>query len=625
MNLVDFPAEEAFRFVDSLWAKYFVAPEPLTVEQWADSRLVLPREMSSEPGPMRLSRTPYLRQIFQDLADPGIAEIDLMFGTQLGKSTALIAAMGYVIDHDPAPIMMVRPTRDEAKQFSKQRIAPLVAANDCLSRRIAPARERNSSNTVLVKVFAGGILVMTGANSPAGLASMPAKWLLFDEVDDYPEDAGGQGEPTAIATARQDTYARRKCIKCSSPKRPKGLSMIEAEFEAGCGFRYFVPCPHCGHKQTLRWAQLKWRGRDPSSAAYACEECGALISEHFKTQMLEGGEWHAARPEIRKRSYHLNSLYSPLGWLSWAKLAGEWIRAQDQEATGRLGPLRAFINTRLAETWEEKAAKLAPNELREAAEPFPLRQVPQEGLLLVAFVDVQDNRFEVGVWALGRDDHMYTVDHRVIPANPGLLSDWGKVDAALAERYWHVAGVSMGIEAAAIDSGGHYTHDVYRFVRSMPTWRRIAATKGAGTARGMPIFGKSAVVDVNIDGATIKGGVRLWFVGVNEAKDLLFNRIAAGRVHISRDLPANWFEQMTAEHRTTKRSIYGERNVWVKKAGNARNEAWDIAVGAIWCAERLGVSSWPETYWQQLHDGLQPDPQKPQPSRPRPRNFATNW
>ena len=612
MGAAEHQAIDAFRLVDRWFARYFAPPAELSVEQWADGRLVLPREMSAEPGPIRLERTPYLRQIFRDLADPTCEEISLMFGTQLGKSTALLALMGYVIDHEPGPMMMVMPTLDTARKFSKQRIAPLIQSNSMLRARVSEAKARSTDNTALTKSFTGGMLVITGANAPAGLASMPAKVMLFDEVDDYPEDAGGQGDPVEIATARQDTFARRKRVKSSSPKRPKGRSPIERAFLSGTQCSYFVPCPHCELMQVLEWANLQWLKDpvpQPETAAYACRGCGALIDEHFKPWMLERGEWRAAQPGARTRTYRLSSLYSPLGWLSWASLVRQWIEAQRDRELGKLEPLRTFINTRLAETWEEQAERIAANELQELAAkaPFPLRTVPRDALLLVAFVDVQDDRFELGVWGIGEGgDDMYTVDHLVIPANPGLDSDWAKVDAALQARYPHALGGEVGIEAAAIDTGGHYTHDVYRFVRRMPSARKIAATKGADRP-GMPVLGKASTVDVNWRGGVIKHGVKLWMVGVNAAKDLLFNRVKAGRVHLSPDLPAEWFEQLAAEHRIEHRTARGTRWVWVKKTSGARNEALDIAVGAIWCAERLGVSRWPRKYWDMLRQRVTPD------------------
>ena len=600
------PSSPSAAIADALIAEVFRkfwVPDPLTVAEWADGRLILPLEMSAEPGPIRLSRTPYLRRIFEDLADPSVEEVVLMFATQLGKTTALLALMAYVIDHDPAPLMLVLPTVEVSRRFSHQRVAPLIDANQCLSEKVADVRSRRSSNTIWVKKFRDGMLVITGANSAPGLASMPSRVVLFDEVDDYPETVGSQGSPIALATARQDTFANRKRIKSSSPKQPKGSSVIERAWETGSRGEYYVPCPHCGEFQTLRWGQLQWTDDDPATAAYACVGCGSLIAEADKAGMLEAGEWRDGNPTAKVRSYRLNSLYSPLGWLGWGTLVAEFVAASKQMQMGNLAPLRAFVNTRLAETWEEQAEKLAANDLEERAEDFPLGTVPADGLLVVGFVDVQDDRFEVGTWALGEGDQMWTVDHRSIPANPGLEADWVKLDAALRERFPHALGGSLPIEAAAIDTGGHFTHDVYRYVRRVPSARKIAATKGMDRPQ-MPILGRASKVDVNWQGGVIKAGVKLWMVGVNSAKDLLFARIRSGRVHFSAELGSEWFEQLAAEHRIAKRTPHGLRHVWVKKASGARNEALDIAVGAIWVGERLGVSRWTPKYWQRLREGL---------------------
>lgn len=585
--------------------------EAVTLSHWCDRRLILPREMAAEPGPISLDRTPYLRQILDDLTDPTCEEIVLMFSTQLGKSTALLAFLCYIVDHEPAPVMMVLPTVDVGKKFSKQRIAPLVMANEFLKSKIRDARSRDSGNTTLVKEFRGGFMVITGANSASGLASMPCKVLLFDEVDDYNDDAGGQGEPIHIATARQDTFGGRKRVKSSSPKRPKGQSVIETAFQSGTMNDWFMPCPSCGHMQTLVLPNLRWPHDptpDPDAARYACAGCGELLGEHHKPEMLANGRWVAAMPDSSIRSYRLNSLNSPLGWLPWRTIAREFLSANEELKKGNPQPLRTFLNTRICETWEEQAQKIVANDLQKSAEPFPLGVVPADALLLVAFCDVQDDRFELGVWGLGESGEMWTVDHRVIPANPGHDEDWTKLDEALKETFPHALGGRAPITAAAIDSGGHYTHDVYRFVRRMPSVRKIAATKGMDKP-GMPILGRSSSVDVNVRGGVVKSGAKLWHVGVNAAKDLLFSRLTTGRVHVSDALPNDWFEQMASEHRVLHRTARGERSVWLKRTAGARNEAWDIAVGAIWCAERLGVSKWTPRYWSVLRGRLTVGPQ----------------
>lgn len=609
MGAPDFAAVAAMRLVDSLWVQHFKPRTSLPIDEWADANRVLPRG-SAEAGPWRTARTPFARQIYQDLSDDSPYEdIVLMCATQLVKSEAGLNWLGSIIDQTPAPIMIVQATVETAKRYSKQRIGPMIQSCPALAEKVRDSRSRDSGNTTLMKEFPGGAMVITGANSAAGLASMPARYVHFDERDDYPDDVDGQGEPTKIARARQDTYRRRKRLTSSSVKRPKGESRILREFEAGTRFRYFVPCPHCEAMQVLRWQNLWWRKEpieDPDTAAYTCEGCGAFIEEHHKDWMLERGEWRAEAPDASIRSYHLSSLYSPYGWLTWSALVQEFIDAIAARDTGDEAPYKAFVGTRLAEGWEEQAEQIAANDLQKSAEDFPLAIVPMGGLVVVAAVDVQDDRFEVALWAFGEADQMWLFDYIVLPADPGREDDWKKLDALLSTRYPHAGGNTVAIEAAAIDTGGHYTHDVYRFVRATPSWRKVSAIKG-GDRPGMPIYAKPSSVDVNWRGGIHKAGVKLWHVGVHSAKDLLYARLKRpGQVHLSKHLAPQVFEQLTAEHRVRHRTARGMRSIWVKRSAGVRNEAWDLGVYAIWCGERLGLSKWPKKIWEQLRERIAP-------------------
>lgn len=615
--------------VNQLLRTYLRPRESLTVDQWADRFRVLAGETSAEPGPWRTERTPYLRQILEDLSDDAPhAEVVLQFGTQLGKSESGLNWLGYGIHHDPGPMMLILPTVDIAKRFSKQRLAPMVRETPSLRERIREARSRDSGNTTLVKEFPGGILVVTGANSAAGLASMPSRLLYADEVDDYPDDVDGQGEPLGLATARQDTFARRKRLLSSSPKRPPGFSTIERRFEAGTRFRYWVPCPHCGDYQVLEWGGrevahgLKWRG-DPSTAHYVCMHCGAEIGEHAKPKMLAAGEWRAENPGAAVRSYHLSSLYSPLGWLSWSTIVKEFLEAAAALEQGVTAPMKTWVNTRLARTWAEPGAKLAVHQLRERANranAHRLREAPDCALVLTAGVDVQDNRLEVSVWGWGPGDESALVDHTVLPGDPAQPDVWERLDAYLATRFRRASGARLGVEAVAIDTGGHFTHTVYGYVRERSPGRRVSGDGAAWVQRfyaikgldrpGMPVKGRANPVDINYRGQLIKRGVQLWMVGVNSAKDVLYARLrherpGPGYVHVPADVPEEWCEQMTAESRVQARTARGVRMVWACPTGK-RNEAWDCAVYALFAAHALGIERYTSAMWDRLAERIAP-------------------
>lgn len=616
--------------IAQLLKQYLRPRESLTVDEWADRYRALAGETSAEPGPWRTDRTPYLRQIMQDLSsDSPWEEVALMFGTQLGKSESGLNWLGYNIDHDPGPMLLILPTVDIGKRFSKQRLSPMVRESPVLRAKIREARSRDSGNTTLVKEFPGGLLVVTGANSAAGLASMPSRMLYADEVDDYPDDVDGQGEPLGLATARQDTFARRKRLLSSSPKRPPGFSTIEARFNAGTRFRYHVPCPHCQALQILEWGGrevphgLKWIGQDPSTAHYVCRACGAVIEEHHKPAMLAGGQWIADNPHAAVRSYHLSSLYSPLGWLSWATIVREFLAAAADLAAGKTTAMKTWVNTRLALTWNEPGARLQGHALRERAKlagAHRLREVPAAVWVLTAGVDVQDNRLEVSVWGWGPGEEEALVDHQVLPGDPAQQDLWERLDAYLAGRFRHVRGGTLGIEAVAIDTGGHFTHTVYSYVRDRSPGRRLESGGVAWVQRfyaikgqerpGLPVKGKGAPVDVNWRGKLITRGVMLWHVGTNSAKDWWYARLkhearGPGFVHVPADVSDEWCEQMTVESRVAARTARGVRMVWACPPGK-RNEAWDCAVYALFAAHALGLDRYTQTMWDRIIERVAP-------------------
>jgi len=294
-------------------------PDPLLkVSEWADQHRRLSGKGAAEPGPWRTSRTPYLREIMDCLSPSSPYErVVFMKGAQVGATETGNNWIGYVIHHAPGPMLAVLPTGEMAKRNSRQRIDPLIEDSEVLSSLVKPARARDSGNTVLTKAFQGGVLAMTGANSAVGLRSMPVRYLFLDEVDGYPGDIDGEGDPVALAEARTRTFARRKVFIVSTPT-VKGVSRIEREFEASDQRRYFVPCPHCGHFQWLEFERLRWDKGRPETAHYLCAECEGHIQEHHKTRMLEAGEWRATaaseQGSEKTAGFHISSLYSPIGW-----------------------------------------------------------------------------------------------------------------------------------------------------------------------------------------------------------------------------------------------------------------------------------------------------------------------
>lgn len=634
------------------FAEIFAPRERLSVATWADRHRVLSGKAASEPGPWRTERTPYLREIMGALSvDSDVEEVVLWAGTQLGKSETCNNWIGYSIDHNPGPVLLVQPTLDLAKRYSKQRIASLVESTPALRDKVQPARSRDSGNTLLEKEFIGGILVIAGANSAAGLRSMPARDLLFDEIDSYPMSIDDEGDPIALAEKRQDTFARRKRLKTSTCTI-KGESRIEQAYQASDKRKYYVPCPDCGHQQVLRWANLKWSPDNPSDVRYACEACGVLIDEGNKPDMLARGEWRAEAPASRIRGYWINSLYSPLGWLSWPAMVREFLEAKVALDQGDQTLMQVFVNTRLAETWELLGHKIAEHEIQKRAEPYPLRTIPRGVLLLTASVDVQGDRLEVALHGWGKCEEYWTIDYAKIYGDPADQTVWSALDQVLLTPIRNVFGIDLRISATAIDHGGHHSQQVETFTRAR-AGRHVIAVKGM-SQNGKPVIGKPSERDTNWKGKKIKRGARVWPVGSDTAKYVLMQRLqltepGPGYIHTSNELGDDYYAGLTAEQLVTRYIKGRPRSEWMLKKGT-RNEPLDLWVYGYAAAAYLGMTRWREADWDRLAAKIEPplfDPDllPQQPARaaretaepevqtsalkgaaaPRAKNFATGW
>ncbi|MDL5036682.1 phage terminase large subunit family protein [Comamonas sp. Y6] len=592
-----------------------LTPDPLlTVSEWSDRHRTLSSKASAEPGCWRTSRTPYLKAIMDCLSPTSPVErVVFMKAAQLGATEMGSNWIGYVIHHAPGPMMAVWPTVEMAKRNSKQRINPLIEESSALAELIAPARSRDSGNTILAKEFRGGVLVMTGANSAVGLRSMPVRYLFLDEVDGYPLDVEGEGDAISLAEARTRTFARRKIFIVSTPTI-SGASAIEREYEASDQRRYFVPCPHCSHRQWLRFEQLRWDKGQPETAAYICESCDTAIAEHHKTWMLEHGEWRAMITDGTGKTagFHLSSLYSPVGWRSWREIAAAWEAAVSKES-GSAAAIKTFKNTELGETWVEEGEAPDWQRLVERREDYRVGTVPQGGLLLVGAADVQKDRIEASVWAFGRGKESWLVEHRVLMGDTARDTVWKALAAMLAENWTHASGVAMPLARFALDTG-FATQEAYAFVRACHD-PRVMAVKGV--PRGAALIGSPTAIDVSQGGKKLRRGVKVYTVAVSIAKLEFYNNLRksadvgedglatvfpAGFVHLPK-IDAEFIQQLCAEQLITRRDRNGfPVREWQKM--RERNEALDCYVYARAAASAAGLDRFEERHWRELERQL---------------------
>lgn len=580
-------------------------PDPLlTVSEWADQYRTLSTRASAEPGPWRTDRTPYLKEIMDCLSPSSPVErVVFMKGAQIGATEAGNNWIGYVIHQAPGPIMAVQPTVEMAKRNSKQRIDPLIEECEVLRKLVCDPRSRDSGNTVLAKEFPGGVLVMTGANSAVGLRSMAARYLFLDEVDAYPGDVDGEGDPIQLATARTRTFARRKLFLASTPKIA-GLSRIEAAFETSDQRSYWVPCPACDAMQTLKFAQVTWPKGKPEEAAYVCEHCRARIENHQKHWMLERGEWRpGAAGDGKTAGFHLSSLYSPVGWFGWPEAAVMFEKAQSNPTL-----LQVFVNTVLGETWTQMAEAPDWQRLYDRREDYRLGVVPLGGLFLVAGCDVQRDRLEVQVTAYGRGRENWLVDYAVIDGDTSMLEVWDRLTDLLNRVYPHEAGVELGIVKMAVDSG-YATQQVYSWVRRQGPGR-VLATKGYET--GTAPIGQPTAVDVMVTGKRSKRGIKVWPVATGMLKSEFYGWLKLERPTVESGQPfppaychfpqlqEEFFRQLTAEQ-LVPRVVKGYRKLeWVKT--RERNEALDTFVLGRAAAAQFGMDRFTERHWRVLEE-----------------------
>lgn len=491
-----------------------------------------------------------------------------MTAARIGKTEIINNILGRYIDNEPCPILSVNPTVEMAEAWSKKYFAPMIRDTPCLRDKVKEAKTRDSNNTILEKSFPGGYIAMAGANSPAGLASRTIMIVVLDEIDRFPPSAGTEGDPVELAKKRTETFTYRKKYVQTSTPTIKGVSRIEYEWNQSDRRMYFVPCPHCGFYQHLQWKNIRFDKKDLEDVFYECEQCQNSIKESDKPKMIRVGQWRATNPEIVNHAgFHLNALYSP--WISWKEVVTKFLNAKKRPET-----LKVWINTMLGETWEEEETFTLSDE-KLAARIEQYEGVPNGVILLTAGIDVQDDRIECLIKGWGLEDESWFIDYKIFYGSPGRTDTWTLVDGYLTTPLTNEKGVPMRITSACIDSGGHFTQNVYDYVKYRQG-RRFFAVKGYG-GYGRPFIGKSS--------RNNKQRALVFFLGVDTAKELIYDRLqieepGPGYMHFNQKCQEEYFLQLTSEKHVTKYNKGFPTKVWELKSGR-RNEALDTEVYAL--------------------------------------------
>jgi phage terminase large subunit GpA-like protein len=549
-------------------------PPKLRVSEWADKYRKLSPESSAEPGQWFTARNEPMRAVMDAACDPAVTMVTVMSSAQVGKTETINNLVAYYVDQDPSPILMLQPTLQMGEAWSKDRLAPMLRDTPRLAGKVKDPRSRDSGNTLLHKTFPGGHITISGANSPASLASRPVRVVLCDEVDRYPASAGAEGDPVNLAMKRSTTFWNRKTILTSTPTI-KGHSRIEAAYMLSDQRKFWVPCPDCGHHQVLQWAQVKWPEGKPRDAAYGCVECGSLWDDPARWRAIRKGEWRASSEFKGNAGFHINEIYS-----SWVKLGDMATNFLDSKRSPET--FKTWVNTSLGETWEADAEKIDPHSFADNLETWE-DGAPLGVLLVTCGVDVQADRLEIERVGWGVDEESWSLDHHVIHGDPSDPEVWRRLDAYLAEPTVRADGRTMHVRTTCVDSGGHHTQAVYRFCRLRKS-RRIFAIKGRDEAQTVWPSGLKARKGKSTD---------VTIVGVTAAKDAVYARLKVrapgpGYCHFPKGRSVVWFEQLTSEEVQTKYTRGFPRRVYVLPDGR-RNEALDCRVYAYAALQSLGI------------------------------------
>lgn len=505
------------------------------------------------------------------IGEVGVEKVVVMSAAQIGKSDACILnPLGYYMHYDPSPIMILQPTIQMAEAFSKDRISPMLRDTPILQDKVDD-KSRTSGNTILQKIFPGGHVTMVGANSPSSLASRPIRILLADEIDRYPVTAGTEGDPLLLATKRLTTFWNKKIV-CVSTPTIKGVSRIEVEYEHSTQGEWNIPCPHCGEYNPLEWAYIKFDKEDLSEIEYTCRHCGAIASEYAWKSNFDKGKFIFKYPRRAVKGFHLNALASL--FVSWADIVEKFLVANEEKKKGNIELLKAWTNTEMGQTWEEEGEEIEMDELFNRLEEYGC-EVPEEVIVLTAGVDVQDDRFEVEVVGWGEEKESWGIYYKKIYGDLKTETVWQDLDNFLGRTFETKDGRKLKILSTCIDSGGHFTQEVYKFAKKRIN-RRIWAIKGRGGAQ-TPYYSKPSTSNAY--------KTPLFTLGVDTGKAILYQRLAVEEpgpnyCHFPEDegrgYTEEYFKGLTSEKMVMTYKKGRAQYVWKVKKGIKRNEPLDI-------------------------------------------------
>ncbi len=579
--------------------EYLKPPESMTVSEWAEKYRVLDSKTSAEPGPWNNDRTPYLKGIMDEFTNYETEEIVFVKPTQVGGTECMNNMLGYVIQQDPSPVEVVYPTETLAEQISTQRLQPMILSSEPLAKKY----DINSSKLELN--FSDMFVKLVGSNSPVGVASFAMKYLFIDEIDKFPGSSKKEADPVSLAEERTKTFRGRKIFKTSTPTLRTGHIWKDKE-SADAEKHYFVPCPHCGEFIELKFAQLKWPGKGKDMvdaygtdaireqlasldledgeglsdadraefAFYICQECGCVITDQQKQEAVRQGHWEIVEQKtqfVKSVCFWINTLYSP--FVRFSEIAKKFMEAKDDP-----DKLQNFVNSWLAEPWEDTKLKTSAELVLERQTELPEYTVPDWAKLLTGGVDVQENCVYWTIRAWGDYITSQNIAH-------GQAYGFSEIEEIMNLEYRTESGTPMVVNLCLVDSGFD-ADSTYDFCADNAEW--ALPVKGSSN----PMQNHFKMSTVNKDSSKAYG-MNLVIADGGKYKDMIAGRMrkpnGRGSWMVYKGCDEEYAEQVTAEHKINVRSGNKTHQEWVQKTSHADNHYLDAEVYALAAADTLGV------------------------------------
>ncbi|EJJ9404351.1 phage terminase large subunit family protein [Escherichia coli] len=582
-------------------------PVPLTTVQWADQHYYLPKESSYTPG--QWETLPFQVAIMNSMGNDRIRTVNLIKSARVGYTKMLLGVEAYFIEHKSRNSLLFQPTDSAAEDFMKSHVEPTIRDVPVLLELAPWFGRKHRDNTLTLKRFSSGVgFWCLGGAAAKNYREKSVDVVCYDELSSFEPDVEKEGSPTLLGDKRIEGSVWPKSIRGSTPKI-KGFCQIEkAANESAHFMRFYVPCPHCGEAQYLKFGDdattfgLKWEKGKPETVYYLCEHNGCVIRQseldHTDGRWIcdntgmwtrDGLTFYSAGdeeiPPPRSISYHIWTAYSP--FTTWVQIVYDWLDAL-KDPNG----VKTFINTTLGEPYEEAVAEKLSFELLLEKVCHYDAQVPLRVVYLTAGIDSQKNRYEIYVWGWAPGEEAFLIDKQIIMGRPEDEDTLKRVDAVIRKKYRHADGTEISISRVCWDTGGIDQDIVYQRSRKHGTFF-VLPIKGAS------VYGKPVIT---MPKKRNQRGVFLCEVGSDTVKEMLYARFALPVVSASETAPYTFrfpdnpdiFSDVEAKQLVAEELVEKVVNGRVKLQWDARkrrNEALDCLVYA-YAALRISVQRW---------------------------------